>query len=100
MSGSAFATNLWVTADAFTVNSGQPAQYAKITDKENTMTSYFCRDCGTTLWQESTGLPGTKLVKEGALVELSQKKPDIEYYTERRATWLEKIDGAEQKKVG
>ena len=64
------------------------------------MTSYFCRDCGTTLWQESTGLPGMKLVKEGSLMELSQEKPDIEYYTKHRAAWLQPVDGAEQKKVG
>lgn len=63
------------------------------------MTSYFCKDCGTTLWQESSGFPGMKLVKEGALMELSQEKPDIEYYTKHRAAWLESV-GAEEEEIG
>lgn len=70
------------------------------TDQGNTITSYFCKDCSTTLWEQSSGFPGMKLIKEGAMMELSQETPDIEYYTKHRAAWLEKVAGAEQKETG
>ncbi|KAL8830924.1 MAG: hypothetical protein Q9191_001159 [Dirinaria sp. TL-2023a] len=97
VSGSAFSTNLIVAADAYTLQSGEPAKYSKPSDAGNTITSYFCKDCGTTLWRETTGMPGKKIVKEGALEKLSETKPAVELYTKRRADWLEKIDGADQK---
>ena len=37
--------------------SGEPKQYSKGTDAGNTMVSYFCDGCGTTLWRVSSGYP-------------------------------------------
>ncbi|KAL8902293.1 MAG: hypothetical protein Q9207_004777 [Kuettlingeria erythrocarpa] len=55
ISGSTHSTNLFVGADACVVVSGAPREFGKATDKGNTITSYFCGDCGTTLWRESSG---------------------------------------------
>lgn len=52
-----FSTNLYARSDDFQLESGNPKQYSKITDAKNTITSYFCGDCGTTLWRESSGYP-------------------------------------------
>jgi len=57
VSGSAYSTTLIVTDDSFKLVSGTPKQYSKPTDAGNTITSFFCADCGVTLWCETTGNP-------------------------------------------
>lgn len=44
-----------MSQDRFTWHKGSSKEYSKLTQSGNTITSFFCRDCGTTLWRESTG---------------------------------------------
>ena len=52
-----FSTNLFVGSDALKLESGSPKEYSKKADSGNTITSFFCGDCGTTLWRETSGAP-------------------------------------------
>ncbi|TVY19353.1 hypothetical protein LARI1_G003563 [Lachnellula arida] len=97
ISGSMYSTNLFVGADTLKAEPSDLKQYSKPTDAGNTITSYFCDNCGTTLWRESTGLPGVKIVKEGVLEKVSGGKPAVEFYASRRADWVPQITGADQK---
>ncbi|KAL9046713.1 MAG: hypothetical protein Q9206_007011, partial [Seirophora lacunosa] len=90
--GSIFSTNILTPVSAFTLVSGNPKIKGKSTLKGNTMTSYFCGDCGTTLWRESSG------VEEGVLEEVSSDPPKIEFFSDRRAPWLAAVEGAQQHK--
>ncbi|MCJ1375901.1 hypothetical protein MMC20_007139 [Loxospora ochrophaea] len=92
-----YSTNLMVGTDALKLESGSPKQFSKGTDAGNTITSFFCDSCGTTLWRESTGFPGIKIVKEGTLDTVSGGKPTLELYTPRRAEWVPEVTAAEQK---
>ncbi|MCJ1250609.1 hypothetical protein MMC30_007837 [Trapelia coarctata] len=95
-----FSTNVFVKSDALKLESGSPKEYSKPTDAGNEITSYFCGDCGTTLWRESTGFPGIKILKEGVLETVSGTKPTIEFYSVRKPEWLPEVAGAEQKTAG
>lgn len=57
ISGSTYSTNLFVPTSALQLVSGTPKQYSKRTDAGNSITSYFCGDCGVTLWRQSSGYP-------------------------------------------
>lgn len=57
ISGSAYSTNLFVDVAALNLVAGSPKLYSKPTDAGNTITSYFCGDCGGTLWRQSSGYP-------------------------------------------
>lgn len=57
VSGSMFSTNLFVHSDAVKLESGNPKAFRKNADSGNVIVSFFCTDCGTTLWRETTGIP-------------------------------------------
>lgn len=57
ISGGAYSVNLLVPTSALVLESGTPRSYTKDTDEGNRFTSFFCRDCGSTVWRESTGIP-------------------------------------------
>ncbi|KAI4283764.1 MAG: hypothetical protein L6R35_005056 [Caloplaca aegaea] len=93
ITGSTFSTNIFAPTADLSLVSGAPKTMSKRTDKGNTITSYFCGECGTTLWRESDG------IEAGVLDEMSDRRPpDQELYSDRRAAWLPAIEGAEQKK--
>jgi len=98
ITGSTFSTNFMIPADQFHVDAGQVKQYTKQADSGNTMVSFLCGDCGTTLWRESTKYPGVKVLKAGVLdgEVLSAEEPDKELFAPRRVKWVPQISAAEQ----
>ena len=56
VSGSMFTTNLFVASHALTLTSGTPKTFSKKADSGNAIVSFFCGDCGTTLWRETDGI--------------------------------------------
>lgn len=63
------------------------------------MTSYFCADCGSTLFRTSEGIVGVVMVKTGCLddVDLDDMRPDVELFVRDKVGWLSPIIGAGQK---
>jgi hypothetical protein len=63
------------------------------------MTSFFCGDCGSTLWRETASMEGLKIFKAGTLDDaegMQKAKPQIELFTPRRIDWVPEIPGAHQ----
>lgn len=62
--------------------------------------SYFCGDCGTTLWRETPTFEGMKIIKAGVFddkKDLDNLKPDIELYAPERVSWVPQTQGTEDK---
>lgn len=79
---------------------GTPKTISKKADSGSQITSYFCGDCGSTLWRETPTFDGAKVVKAGVLDDagsLDSAKPVLELFTNQRASWLPAMDGADQK---
>ena len=97
ITGSLFSTNIVVPNEGFSVTKGTPKEYAKTADSGKTMTSYFCGDCGTTLWRQSETYGETKILKAGTLdgenVLDDDAKPAVELFVARRVSWLPPIEG-------
>ncbi|KAF4636599.1 hypothetical protein G7Y89_g1496 [Cudoniella acicularis] len=96
-SGMILPTNIFVLSDALKVSPSEPKTYIQSTDSGNNMTSYFCDTCGTTLFCQSSGFPTRKVIKEGILDKISEGKPAMESYADRRAEWVPHVEGAVQK---
>ncbi|KAI4854571.1 hypothetical protein E4T44_00068 [Aureobasidium sp. EXF-8845] len=98
ISGSAFSVNNVVPEEGFTV-SGSPKSYTKTADSGKKITSYFCGDCGSTLYRDGENFPGMKIVKAGVLggKTLESSKPNVELFAPERPGWISALEGAEQK---
>lgn len=97
ISGSTFSTNIIVPGEGFELTAGKPKTFAKKADSGKTITSYFCGDCGSTLWRETPTTGENKIVQAGTLDgsdALETAKPDVELFTERKTKWSN-VDVAE-----
>jgi hypothetical protein len=100
ISGSTYSTNLAVPEDSFKITSGTLKSISKTADGGNKITSYFCGDCGSTIYRDGATFAGLKVIKAGLMdgdILDTGSKPDVELYTSRRAGWVAEVDGAGQK---
>ncbi|KAK3210132.1 hypothetical protein GRF29_44g1701472 [Pseudopithomyces chartarum] len=102
ISGSAYSTNATWPENQFKLNQGTPKTHVKTADSGNTITSFFCGDCGSTMWRETAAFEGVKIVKVGTLDDddaLNAAKPANEFFISSRVSWLQAIPDAEQKET-
>jgi hypothetical protein len=98
--GSNYSNNHIVPESNFTLISGTPKQISKTADSGKEITSYFCGDCGTTLWRDGENFTGMKIIKAGVLDDqddIEKHAPAAELYGRQRVNWVKEVDSAEQK---
>lgn len=91
-----------IKEDDFKVLSGNAKSISKIGGSGNTITSYFCGDCGSTMWRDGPSFPGLKVIKVGTLDDvdaLAKAKPTVELFAPMRVDWVNEIPGATQKQT-
>lgn len=85
-SGSAFAlTSRWPVERV--VIEGDANAFARPGDEGRTTTFSFCPTCGTTVYFESTGLPGMIAVPIGGFADPAFPPPQVSVFGERRPPW-------------
>lgn len=90
ISGSTYSTNILVPSQGFKVTSGTPKTHVKKADSGNTITSYFCGDCGSTLYRETVSFGDNKIIKAGTLDDISaldSAQPSAELFPEHKVKW-------------
>ncbi|KAL1872721.1 hypothetical protein Daus18300_004267 [Diaporthe australafricana] len=97
--GSVFSTNIVVAGDGFSLTKGTPKQFAKTADSGKTITSFFCGDCGTTIWRETESYGDSKIIKVGTLDgdALEDASPAVELFVRNRPSWLPALASTEQQ---
>jgi hypothetical protein len=78
---------------------GKPKEITKTADSGKKITSYFCPDCGTTLYRTGESFPGQVIIKAGVLDDVnwpSENLPKGELFARNRLAWLPEIKGAAQ----
>ena len=63
------------------------------------MVSYFCGDCGSTLYRQSSGFDSFVVIKVGLIEDVKasdEYKPQLEMFTRSRAGWREAVEGTTQ----
>ncbi|KAJ0108070.1 glutathione-dependent formaldehyde-activating [Diaporthe amygdali] len=99
--GSIFSTNIIVAGDGFSLIKGTPKQFAKTAKSGKTITSFFCGDCGSTIWRETETYGDSKIIKVGTMDgdALEDAKPAAELFVGNRPSWLPPIAGAQQNEA-
>ncbi|KAI8944480.1 Mss4-like protein [Xylaria longipes] len=98
--GSTYSTNIIVAGPSFKVTSGTPKSIAKKADSGREIVSYFCGDCGSTLWRDGVSFGDGKVVKVGTLDDidaLDKALPAVELFADRRVSWVAQVPNAVQK---
>ncbi|KAF2099352.1 hypothetical protein NA57DRAFT_74854 [Rhizodiscina lignyota] len=100
ITGSVFSTNIVVPGEGFEVK-GSPKSISKTADTGNEITSYFCGNCGTTLYRDGASFGTMKVIKAGVMDDADiingTAKPDVELYAPLRTAWQPKLDGSADK---
>lgn len=66
-SSSAFGISYAVPRTDFHILSGQPARWCRTTRSGHELECFFCANCGSRLWHQSSGSPDTLNIKGGTL---------------------------------
>ncbi|KKP06372.1 DUF636 domain-containing protein [Trichoderma harzianum] len=99
-SGSTNTNNILLPLEGFKVLQGTLKTYAKEVASGNTMTSYFCGDCGSTLYRMSSFNDTVAAVMIGGvdgLETIEKGKADIELFVKNRPSWMKAIEDANQE---
>lgn len=91
-SGSAFSTNLVMQRADIDFTGDLAAYDDKDTDSGNTLKRSFCPKCGSSLMSESSGRPGSAVLKAGTLDDPSHVKPGMQIWTRSAQPWV-KLEG-------
>ncbi|CAD0093911.1 unnamed protein product [Aureobasidium mustum] len=66
----------------------------------NTMTNYFCEECGTLMYRRSSGFPGLSITRVGTVDDVSlhdtKLKPRVEVWCQSRVGWFAGVEGIEK----
>ncbi|KAI2628539.1 Mss4-like protein [Hypoxylon sp. NC1633] len=99
ISGSTYSTNIIVPGAGFKLVSGTPKSISKIASSGKEITSYFCGDCGSTLWRDGASFGENKVIKVGVLDDpnaLEEAKPAVELFSPGRISWVSEQPEAAQ----
>tara|TARA_B100000579_G_scaffold133734_1_gene108196 strand:- start:255 stop:689 length:435 start_codon:yes stop_codon:yes gene_type:complete len=75
ITGAAFATNIFINVNEMKVIKGVPSTFQNKSDSGNTMTRYFCCDCGSPLFNENSARPGIRVIRIGTIEDANFAKP-------------------------
>ena len=99
MTSSPISLNAVIPSDSLVLQSGSPKECRLPSETGADSKFYFCSDCGSALWTESSEMPGLRVLKAGVLdgmEALEDVKPKAEQFVTRRPSWLSPISGASQ----
>ena len=80
VTGSAFATNIFVAEDDIMITQGEPKFHSHTADSGNVLVKEFCGNCGSQLFGYGTGRPGVKNIKVGSIDDARFVQPIANLY--------------------
>lgn len=74
--------------------------FVKEEGKDNTMTNYFCSNCGSLMYRVGAAFPGVSILRVGSVDDFSlhetRLRPTVEQFTKDRPAWKKPVEGAKQ----
>jgi hypothetical protein len=77
---------------------GNLKSISKIARSDNTITTYFCPECGSSMYRASTGFPGQKVLQAGIIDGMDVFNAfgmEVELFAPNRVSWVPKLVGTE-----
>lgn len=102
ISGGAYSTNVVFPDSSFKLISGQPKTIEKKADSGKSITSFFCGDCGTTLYRQGEAFKDMTIIKYGVMDDpksMEDAKPGAELYAPERPSWIPQTSGTQEMKA-
>ncbi|WWC66339.1 uncharacterized protein I206_100240 [Kwoniella pini CBS 10737] len=104
VSSSMYATNFIIETKDLKYNFGKEKikifKQSKTILEKNSMSNFFCSNCGTLLNRISSGTPNLNYIRVGSVDDLNLHdnllKPQVEQFIDSKVKWLEPIEGVEQ----
>jgi hypothetical protein len=94
ITGSAFVINLWIEKKFFEAGPVVAKSFRLKGGTGKPHDVFFCGSCGTYLWSDYHGAPGSSFVRAGTLDTPEAVKPDVHIFTRSKLPWLELPVGA------
>ena len=91
--GAPFGVGAFYPAEVVTI-SGTPNEYVRAAESGGKVRSYFCADCGSTVYWKADNLPAMIGVAVGAIADCSFPPPIKSVFERSKHAWVE-IDGAD-----
>jgi len=85
-SGSAYASGVFVSADAFRFTKGAPKYYASVSDKGTDVARGFCAECGSPLVAGQAAQPFV-IIHAASLDEPGQHRPTMDIFASSAQPW-------------
>jgi hypothetical protein len=89
--GSAFAVVIGVPKSAFAII-GNARSYSKPGDSGQPIARSFCPECGSSIADEASALPGIVMISAGTLDNPNAVKPGMQIYCDSAQPWV-KLQG-------
>jgi hypothetical protein len=86
--GSAFGVQARFSRDQITKIEGREVQFARVADSGSTVTTYFCPQCGSTVYGVLSTAPHFIFVAVGAFADPKFPAPQYSLYEARRHPWV------------
>lgn len=90
--GAPFGVGAFYSAETVTI-SGVPKEYIRAAASGGKVRSYFCRDCGSTVYWKADNLPAMIGVAVGAIADPNFPAPVRSVFERSKHSWVE-INGA------
>jgi hypothetical protein len=97
--GSVFGTQARFPKPQIKAISGRSSTFTRIADSGNTVTTYFCPNCGSTVYWELSAYPDVIAVAVGAFADANFPSPKISVYEARKHSWVRPLDGPDVQHV-
>ena len=82
--GGVYASFVFVSESALTVNSGELHSFSHETARGNTATKYFCPRCGSQVFTRNNANPDRQGIRVGTITDASWFQPSANVYAGRR----------------
>ncbi len=92
LTASAFLLCIHVPSESLKIIRGQMASKQRISDSGNTVTTWFCGNCGSTLFADNSSRPTISTVHVGSLEHPEQIDINKHIWTKRKLPWIDLPD--------
>ncbi|TVY85277.1 hypothetical protein LSUE1_G004426 [Lachnellula suecica] len=96
---STYSVNIIVSEKGWRTE-GNFKSISKTADSGNTITTYFCPDCGTSLYRSGPSFAGYRVVQAGVMDDMdiiNDLHMEVELFAPQRVSWVPKLQGTDDK---
>lgn len=89
LTGSAFLTCMHIPAESLTLTSGTPSTDLRLAGSGNTLCTYFCQSCSSTLFIKNTARPLVRTLHVGSLDQPELVNVNAHIWVKRKLPWVQ-----------